>query len=90
MEQRITFIDIETGGLEFTRPIIQIAAIAVDSEFQERERIEIKVAFDFRKADPDSLPFSKFKPTFGSEKRFRPRRQRTFSQRSCAVTPLLR
>ena len=62
MEQAITFIDIETGGLEFTRPIIQIAAIAVDTNFQERERIEVKVAFDFRKAHPNALPFSKFKP----------------------------
>lgn len=62
MEEVIVFIDIETGGLEFTRPIIQIAAIAIDGNFQERESIEMKIAFDFKKADPDSLPFSKFNP----------------------------
>ena len=59
-EEVITFIDIESGGLEFTRPIIQIAAIAIDANFQERETIELKIAFDLQKADPNSLPFSKF------------------------------
>ena len=61
----ITFVDIETGGLEFTRPIIQIAAVAIevaDADFLERESIELKVAFDRRQADPASLPFNKFKP----------------------------
>lgn len=61
----ITFVDIETGGLEFTRPIIQIAAVAIevaDADFLERESIELKVAFDRRQADPAALPFSKFKP----------------------------
>lgn len=60
--ERICFVDIETGGLEFTRPVIQIAAVAIDANFRERESIELKIAFDFKQADPNSLPFSKFKP----------------------------
>ena len=60
--EKIIFTDIESAGLEFTRPIIQIAAVAVDENFQERESIEIKIAFDRRLADPKSLPFNKYRP----------------------------
>ncbi len=62
MKEVIVFTDIETGGLDFSRPIIQIAAVAINSNFQERESIELKIEFDRRLADPASLPFSKFKP----------------------------
>jgi DNA polymerase III epsilon subunit-like protein len=62
MEEVIVFVDIETGGLELTRPIIQIAAIAIDADFQERETIELKIAFDRTKADPASLPYGKYNP----------------------------
>lgn len=62
MNEAVVFVDIETGGLEFTRPIIQIAAVAIDSNFHERETIELKIAFDYQEADPNSLPFSKFNP----------------------------
>ena len=44
-QERTVYIDIETAGLEFWRPIIQIAAIAVDSELNELESIELKIHF---------------------------------------------
>lgn len=49
------FVDLETGGLETWRPIIQIAAIAIDSEGRELESFEAKLRFDERVADPKSL-----------------------------------
>lgn len=52
---RTVFADIETGGLELQRPIIQIAAIAVDAELNELEQFEVKVRFDETKACPDAL-----------------------------------
>ena len=55
MDERLVFCDIETAGLEFTRPIIQIAAIAIDSVLNELESFEVKVRFDEAKADPNSL-----------------------------------
>ena len=60
MDEVIVYTDIETGGLEYTRPIIQIAAVAVDAEFHERGCIELKVAFNRRTADPTSLSTNKF------------------------------
>lgn len=53
---RITFFDLETGGLNPQRhPIIQIAAIAVDETAVPLEAIEIKVKFDEAKANKSSL-----------------------------------
>ena len=52
---RLIMVDIETGGLETHRPIIQIAAIAIDEDFDEREVFEVKVKFDETKACPDAL-----------------------------------
>ena len=51
----MVFVDIETGGLETSRPIIQIGAIAVDRELCEAERFEIKIQFDESKACPHAL-----------------------------------
>ena len=46
MEQRITFLDVETGGLNPNRhAIIQLAAVAVDAEFQEVDAFEVKLRF---------------------------------------------
>ena len=39
-EARAVYVDIETGGLEIHRPIIQIGAIAVDEELNEVEQFE--------------------------------------------------
>lgn len=52
---RTVFVDVETGGLEIHRPILQIAAIAVDGELEELEQFEVKVRFDEVKACPDAL-----------------------------------
>ncbi len=53
--EKIIFLDLETAGLEFTRPIIQIAAIAVDENLNEIETFEAKVRFEKKNADPRSL-----------------------------------
>jgi DNA polymerase III epsilon subunit-like protein len=58
--EQVIFLDIESGGLEFTRPIIQIAAVAIDSAFQELGSIELKITFDPSTADPASLSSNKF------------------------------
>lgn len=53
---RRVFIDLECGGLDPKRhPIIQIAAIAFDSEWEERERFEVKLKFDEADCDPEAL-----------------------------------
>lgn len=52
---KITFLDLETAGLELTRPIIQIAAITVDDDLIEQETFEVKLQFDPNQADPESL-----------------------------------
>ncbi len=53
---KLTFIDLETGGLNPLRhPIIQIAAIAVDGTIRPLEAIEIKIKFDETKANKSSL-----------------------------------
>lgn len=54
--ERLCFCDLETGGLDpLMHPIIQLAAIAVDSELQALESFEMKVRFDEAEADPNSL-----------------------------------
>jgi DNA polymerase III epsilon subunit-like protein len=52
---RLVFVDIETAGLQVWRPIIQIAAIAVDGRFRELETFEEKIQFDERQAVKHSL-----------------------------------
>lgn len=54
-DTHLVLFDLETGGLEPTRPIIQIAAIAVDRQLQERDVFEVKIRFDESKACPDAL-----------------------------------
>ena len=54
-DERLVFADIETGGLETWRPIIQIAAIAVTSDGRELETYEAKLRFKESLADPRSL-----------------------------------
>ena len=49
------FVDIEAAGLEIHRPIIQIAAIAVDGKLHEIEQFETKIHFDESTACPDAL-----------------------------------
>ncbi len=58
--EKIVFIDIESAGLEFTRPIIQIAAVSVDAGLAELETIELKIKFDEANANPKSLSKNKY------------------------------
>lgn len=51
-DERLVFIDLETGGGEPWRPIMQVAAIAVDASLRELETIEIKLQFDLRRVHP--------------------------------------
>lgn len=44
--ERLVFVDLETGGAAQWRPIMQLAAIAVDAALRELETIEIKLRFD--------------------------------------------
>jgi oligoribonuclease (3'-5' exoribonuclease) len=39
-DERLVFVDLETAGLKPWRPIIEIAAIAVDGNLRELERFE--------------------------------------------------
>jgi DNA polymerase III epsilon subunit-like protein len=54
-DERLVFVDLETGGLETWRPIIQLAAIAIAGNGRELEAFEAKLRFDERFADPKSL-----------------------------------
>ena len=54
-QSQVVFVDIETAGLEIHRPIIQIAAIAVEEGFHEVEHFETKIRFDESQACPDAL-----------------------------------
>lgn len=50
------YFDLETGGIEEHRPVIQIAACAVDqATWSEVEAFECKIAFDQGKAEPQAL-----------------------------------
>lgn len=63
MNQRLVFVDIETGGLDPTRhPIIQIGAVAVDQNAEVLEAFEAKVQFDERRASRDSLRKNHYHP----------------------------
>ena len=54
-DERLLFVDLETGGVEPWRPIIQIAAIAVTSSLRELESFEAKIHFDESVAAPEAL-----------------------------------
>ena len=61
-DERLVFFDLETGGLETWRPIIQIAAIAVASDGSELETFEAKLRFDEAVADPKALRKNHYSP----------------------------
>ena len=61
-DERLVFVDLETAGLEPWRPIIQIAAIAVDCNLQEIERFEAKLRFERKFANPKSLRKASYSP----------------------------
>lgn len=52
----LVVVDIETGGLEVERPIIQLAAVVIDTEtWEEKESFECKLRFDKNRADSHAL-----------------------------------
>jgi hypothetical protein len=62
--EKLVFVDIETGGLEHTRPIIQMAAVAAHASLSDRpgefelvdvQGFEAKVLFDEKQATRESL-----------------------------------
>lgn len=62
-DERLVFFDLETAGLHDivggrvrrTRPLTQIAALAIDGAYRELEALELKVQFDERAADRFAL-----------------------------------
>jgi DNA polymerase III epsilon subunit-like protein len=57
---KLVFFDLETGGLELLHPIIQIAAIAVDRDYQMVEEFEAKLTFNVADADPEALKVNSY------------------------------
>lgn len=56
----LVFFDFETGGLNPESPDIQLAAIAVDSNWTEIDTFERKIQFDVTKADTKALEMNHF------------------------------
>ena len=54
-DERLVFVDLETGGAEPWRPIFEIAAIAVDADLNELETFEARLRFCRHMADPKVL-----------------------------------
>jgi oligoribonuclease (3'-5' exoribonuclease) len=66
MEQRIVFVDIETGGLDPKKhPVIQIGAAAVDGSLEVLEAFEAKIQFDERRANRNPRTRVGRAPRFG-------------------------
>ncbi len=65
IEEKLLFFDLEVAGIEPEQhPIIQVAAIAVDSSLCELECFELKIQFDESKADPQSLSANRYSREF--------------------------
>lgn len=62
MNQKLVFFDTETGGLLDDSPIIQIAAIATDSDLNELESFQVKLLFDIGLCQDDALSLNSFDP----------------------------
>lgn len=56
----IVFFDFETGGVSPDHPNIQLAAIAVDSDWNELETFERKIQFKESDADPEALKMNHY------------------------------
>jgi DNA polymerase III epsilon subunit-like protein len=56
------YFDFETGGVLETHPDIQLAAIAVDSQWRELATFERKIRFDEALADPKALVINHYDP----------------------------
>jgi DNA polymerase III epsilon subunit-like protein len=63
MNQKLIFHDLETGGVNPKRhPIIQLAAIAVDSQLEVLEAFEAKIRFNPKSANAYSLRKNSYHP----------------------------
>lgn len=79
-DERLVFYDLETGGLfdvvagnvKITKPLIQIAAIAVDRNYRECETFEVKVAFDECDADRFALNLNHYSQKLWEEEALPP------------------
>ncbi len=54
------YFDLETGGIESTRPTIQLAAIAVNDHGQEVSAFEQNIAFNEADCDPEALAMNHY------------------------------
>lgn len=59
MKQPIIFYDLETGGLEESHPIIQLAAIVVQ-DWKELRTFERKLEFDIAACDREALEMNSY------------------------------
>lgn len=59
-DERLVFVDLETGGAESWRPIYEIAAIAVDASLNELETFEVRLRFCRHLAYPKVLSGSRY------------------------------
>jgi len=64
----IVFFDFETGGVEEKHPNIQLAAIAVDEQWNELASFEAKIRFNEADADPVALQMNHYDPAIWKEK----------------------
>jgi len=70
---RTIYFDLETGGLELPHPIIQLAAVAVDEQYNEVSAFQCKLRFDIRTADPEALEMNHFDPAVWKAEAIDPR-----------------
>jgi len=57
---KTVYVDLETGGLEMHHPVIQIAAVAVDGDWNELGAFQVKLFFDESKAEPEALRINRY------------------------------
>ncbi len=60
MSGYLVFFDFETGGLEPSKPEIQLASVVIDDQFNEVAHFESKIAFDKTKADQSALDMNHY------------------------------
>ncbi len=66
--QTDVYFDLETGGLELTHPIIQIAAVAIErGSWGEIASFETKLQFNENEADPAALAINHYTPAAWAE-----------------------
>lgn len=93
MEQRLIFIDLETGGPDPKRhPIIQLAAVAIDQTGEVLEAFEAKLRFDGKKANAHSLRKNHYHPGVWAKEACEPKETAknfaTFLRRHATVSML--